>query len=141
MIWMALESFWHFIWGWATVDLVVGIIAIAIAILEPAIIAKLFPNIRPWAIATAVIAFTALGILAHGYQNGLAEKQRQWDEAAANEIPVGEQAHTDAVNTVRAEPPDGMRNDLWNRDKREPQPAAAAKSPVRWLARHRIFRH
>jgi hypothetical protein len=139
MIWMAAESLWHFLWGWATVDMIVGGIAVAIAILEPKQLDAI-TDLRKWAIVVAVIAFSCMGILAHGYQNGLAEKQRQWNEATAAETVAGNAARTSAVATVGPVPVDRglLRNDPWNRGTRGVQPVGRTKGPLRWLARHRV---
>ena len=118
MIQMALESLWHFIWGWATIDLIVGATAVVIAVLEPPIVAIIIPDLRKWAIMVAIVAFTCMGILAHGYQNGLAEKQRQWDEALQSEVASGGKILDDARRDARTDTPDSLRNDSWNRDSR-----------------------
>jgi len=140
MIWASIESIWHFIWGWATVDLIVGTVAIVIAILEPPIIAALIPDLRKWAIAVAVVAFTFMGILAHGYQNGLAEKQRQWNEALARDIAKGE---ADRAAAVAAEPADTsdrsvFSDDIYNRDRAGPTGTKPA-GKVRWFATDHLF--
>gem|GEM_PF-4554504 len=115
MIWTAAQSLWHFVFGWSSLFVLVGIAATAIAILEPKQLDAI-TDLRKWAILVAVIAFSATGLLAHGYSNGLAEKQRQWDNALAKEAGNGESARTDAERTVGHDTPDAVRNDGWNRD-------------------------
>lgn len=138
MIWGAIETAWHFLFGWAGIDMLVGFAAVAVAVLLP----KQFDfitDLRKWAIGVAVVAFTLTGAIAYGYKNGIDEKQRQWDSALAVEVDRGEQARTDAESTVRNESPDGVRNDPRNRDNWGKQPQGRAKGPVRWLESHRFF--
>lgn len=129
---------WHFLFGWPSLLILVGAAATAIAVLEPKQLDAI-TDLRKWAIVVAAIAFTCTGLLAHGYSNGLAEKQRQWDSALASEATAGEKARSDAVDTVGPVPADRsvFRGDPWNRDAGA-QPTKRA-SPVRWLASHHLF--
>jgi hypothetical protein len=108
MNWLALA--WHFVFGWAGIDMLIGFAAVAVAVFVP-----LF---RRWAIATAIVAFTCMGCIAYGYNEGLKETKRQWDAALAREAAAGNQARSDAVATVGPVPSDrGMfRGDPDNRD-------------------------
>jgi hypothetical protein len=137
VIW--IESLWHFVFGWPAIDMLVGVAAIAIAALEPPLVAAIIPDLRKWAICVAVVAFTFLSISGKFYHDGLAEKQRQWDVALSQEVTKGEQARTDAESTVRNAPTDGVRNDPRNRDNWGKRPDGRAARPVRWLAAHRLF--
>lgn len=94
MSWVA-EAF-HFVFGWAGLDILVGAAAVAIAVLEP--------PIRKWAIAVAVVAFTCTGLIAHGYQNGLDEKQAEWDRAKSATIEHTEKVRDSAVRSVARKP-------------------------------------
>lgn len=135
MNWLA--EIWHFLFGWPAVDIVVGCSCIAVAVFEPAIVAKFIPNLRPYAIATAVVAFTLLSVAGKNYNDGIAVKQAEWDAALAAEAVSGEKARSDAVAAVSSEPPDGVRNDPRNRDLGSAP--AKPKSALRRLASHRLF--
>lgn len=111
-----LASIWALIISSFSVATVIGGVALAIAILEPAIIAALIPDLRKWAIVVAVIAFGYSAVFTKGMDYGLSVKQDQWDTAAKQEVVNGTAARTKAVATVRALPPDSVRNDGWNRD-------------------------
>jgi hypothetical protein len=133
------HAIWAFLFGWAAIDMLVGFAAVAVAVLEPAIIAALIPDLRKWAIATAVVAFTCMGILTHGYSNGLAEKQHEWDAALAQAAIDGEKARAKAVADVPADTTDRgvFSDDPFNRDRGKQQPKP--QGPVRWLATHHLF--
>lgn len=140
MIWMYIESVAHFLWGWATVDIIVGGAAVAIAVLEPAFITLLIPDLRKWAIGTAVVAFTCMGILAHGYSNGLSEKQRQWDVAVSQEAKNGELARSDAVRTIG---PDTADRRVFSHDTRNRDSGKHASGPsgtLRRMESYKLFR-
>jgi hypothetical protein len=115
MIWSLIQSGWHFVFGWAGVDILIGAAAVAIAILEPKQLDAI-TDLRKWAIGVAVIAFTLTGAIAYGYRNGIAEMQRQLGNSLAKEAHDGEQAGEDADRTVLSDTPDRVRNDKWNRD-------------------------
>lgn len=134
MIWSLAQSVWHYLFGWAGVDMLIGFACVAIAVLEPPIIAALVPDLRKWMIAGAVIAFTCMGCIAYGYKNGSDEKQRQWDAALAREFNVGEKARASAERSI----PDTadrwvFNDDRFNRNHRN-RPDDDHKGPVRWLA-------
>lgn len=116
-----LESLWHFVFGWPSVAILIGAAATAIAILEP----KQFDaitDLRKWAIVVAVIAFSFTAIAGKYYDDGLAEKKRQWDAALVKETERGEQAGTDAAATVGPITTDRslFRSDPFNRDRGKP---------------------
>lgn len=110
------ESLWHFFFGWPSVAIIVGIIAVVIAFLEPPVVAALIPDLRKWAIAVAVVAFSLTTIAGKYYHDGLAEKQQQLDAALARETANGEAARANAVRSVRAATPSSVRHDARNRD-------------------------
>jgi hypothetical protein len=116
MIGNALESIGHYFFGWPSVSVIVGIVALVIATLEPAIIAKIIPDLRRTMIAVAVIAFTFTAISGKYYNDGLSEKQRQWNAEIAQETVNGEKARANAVASVIAESPSSVRDDRFNRD-------------------------
>jgi hypothetical protein len=113
MTWLA--EIWHFIVSWAGIDIAVGIVATAIAILEPKFMDAI-TDLRKWAICTAVVAFTATGLIAHGYKNGLEEKQHEWAASLEREAHDGAEILSDAERDARSDTPDSVRNDRWNRD-------------------------
>lgn len=131
---------WNFLFGWAGIDMLIGAACVAVAVLEPPIVAALIPDLRKWAIAGAVVAFTCMGLIAYGYKNGSDEIKRQWDAAITREAAAGNQARSDAVATIGPVPPDrGMfRGDPDNRDSGKS--AAESRGPVRWLDPYHLFR-
>jgi hypothetical protein len=113
--WLSLV--WHFLFGWAGVDMLIGLACVAVAILEPPIVAVIIPDLRKWAIAGAVVAFTLTGAIAYGYKHGSDEKQRQWDAALSRELELGEKARAAAERDVPVATDRGMfRSDPDNRD-------------------------
>jgi hypothetical protein len=134
VIWSWLQLAWHFLFGWAGVDMLIGFAAVAVAVLEPPIVAAIIPDLRKWAICVAIVAFTLMGAIAYGYKSGSDEKQRQWDAALVREFDVGEKARASAEHSM----PDTvdrwvLNADHFNRNRRE-QPGDDHKGPVRWLA-------
>lgn len=127
-----IEAGWNFIVGWAGIDMIVGVIAVVVAVLVP--------PLRRYAIYTAIVAFTCMGLIAYGYNEGLKETNRQWDAALAREAAAGNQARTDAVATVGTVPSDrGMfRGDPDNRDGRKE--AEQPRGPLRGLDPYHLFR-
>lgn len=121
MIMMALNSLWNFVFGWAGIDMLVGFAAVAVAVLEPKFMDAI-TDLRKWAIVVAVCAFTFTGLLAHGYSNGLAVKQAQWDAALVKETGNGETARSDAERTVGPVPASRelLRGDPFNRNLGKP---------------------
>lgn len=133
MIWGALQSLWHFLSGWAGVDMLVGFACVAVAVLTPPAVVVFIPDLRKWAIYGAVVAFTCMGCIAYGFKNGSDEKQRQWDAAQAREAVNGESARSDAERAVPGTSDRWLLNDdPFNRNRRERDPEH--KGPVRWLA-------
>lgn len=114
----ALQSLGAFLWGWASIDIIVGCVAVAVAVLLPKQL-DFVTDLRKWAVMVAVVAFTLAGAIAHGFKNGLAEKQRQWDAAIAREIDRGEEASRNAADTVGPMSTDRsmFRGDPFNRDR------------------------
>ena len=134
MIWSLVQSAWHFLFGWAGVDMLVGFACVAIAILTPPAVVAFIPDLRKWAIYGAVVAFTLMGAIAYGFKNGQADIQHRWDAALAREFDVGEKARVSAERAV----PDTsdrwlLNDDRFNRNRRE-RPDDEHKGPVRWLA-------
>lgn len=124
MIQSWLELAWHFVFGWAGVDMLIGFAAVAVAVFEtwiinsiPPPLNKLIPDLRKWAICTAIVAFTLTGSIAYGYRNGSNEVKRQWDAALVKEVGNGNQILQDAERDSVRDTPDSVRNDRWNRDK------------------------
>lgn len=113
-----IESFWHFVFGWPSVCVLVGAAAVAVAILEPKQLDAI-TDLRKWAICVAVIAFSLTAIAGKYYDDGLKEKQRQWDVALQREATDGAKILSDAERAARADTPDSLRNDSWNRGSRD----------------------
>lgn len=133
MIWSWLQLAWHFLFGWAGVDMLIGFACVAVAVLTPPAVVVVIPDLRKWAICGAVVAFTLMGSIAYGYKNGSDEKQRQWDAALVKEFDLGEKARASAERSL----PDTadrwlLNDDHFNRNRRERDPQH--KGPVRWLA-------
>lgn len=119
MIGNALASIGHFFFGWPSLSILVGIGALVIATLEPPIIAAIIPDLRKWSIAVAVVAFSLTSIAGKYYDDGIKERQSQWDAAVAKEAVNGDKARTDAVATVGPVPANrGVFNhDAHNRNR------------------------
>lgn len=135
-----IEAAWHFLISLAGIDILIGAACVAVAVLEPPIVAVLIPDLRKWSIAGAVVAFTCAGLIAHGYRNGLDEKQRQWDAALARETADGNKARSDAAASVGPVPAERwmFRSDPDNRDsgKGSGEPGGA----LRGLDPYHLFR-
>jgi hypothetical protein len=111
---------WHFLFSSASLATLIGCGAVAIAVLTPPIIAAFIPNLRVAAICVAAAAFYSSFVAGKFYDAGLKVKQAEWDRALAAEVDAGEAARADAESTIRALPPDSVRNDPWNRDNWQP---------------------
>lgn len=111
-----LEALWHFLFGWPSVAILIGCVAVAVAVLEPPALDALIPNLRKFAILVAVVAFSITAIMGKYYNDGLNEIRAQVDKGLDREAVQGEAARDDAVHAVDAAGPDGLRNDRWNRD-------------------------
>lgn len=140
MFWIAAA--WNYIFGWAGVDMLVGIAFVAVAVLEPPFVAVLIPDLRKWAIAGAVIAFTCMGCIAYGHKNGIDFTRAQWNAALDRQIVGGEKARDDAVRDIG--PLTSNRrlfdNDRDNRDGPGEQPGKVAPGALLRLAPHHLFR-
>lgn len=136
------HTIWGFIASSASLGVIIGSIATAVAVLLPKQL-DFITDLRKWAVVVAVIAFGYTAVLGKGYNNGLQVKQSEWNAAIQVEADKGEKAHDDAASSVPAVSADRSVyvGDPWNRDKRpdEQQSEGRAKGPVRWLERHRIF--
>jgi len=111
-----LDSLWHFIFSSASLWTICGAIAVAVAVLMPPVLAALLPQLRTYAIATAVVCFTITAISGKFYHDGLSVKQAQWDKAKAASVTVSEKARENAERDVSHDTPDQLRNDPDNRD-------------------------
>lgn len=112
----SIYAAWQFIFGWAGFAILIGVSAVAVAIMTPPAIARFIPNLRMTAIIVAITAFSFTTIAGKYYADGLDVKQSEWDQALGREADNGNKARSDAVRTLRDEPPDGVRLDPRNRD-------------------------
>ena len=112
-------ALWHFIASSASLATLIGCGAVAVAVLTPPLIARFIPNLRVVALCVAAAAFYSSFVAGKFYYAGLKVKQTEWDRAVDAEVDNGEAARSDAESTVRALPPDSVRNDPWNRDRRK----------------------
>lgn len=138
MIGAFAQDAWHFLFGWAGVDMLVGFACVAVAVLTPPAIVVFIPDLRKWAIYGAVIAFTCMGCIAYGFKNGSDEKQRQWDAAQAREAVNGEKARSDAERAV----PDASDRRVLDADPRNRDGGKRAtehQGPLRRLAPDHLF--
>lgn len=135
-----LAGIWPLIWHFG---LGAGIVIICVLLwaFTPAFLSKLFPNIQKVLVWVAALTLTIMISTAIGVSLGEKRIQAQWDAALKSEVDAGEQARSEAIATVRAEPPDSVRNDRHNRDNRteSSQPTAKPKSPLRWFGRNGLL--
>lgn len=113
-----LQSAWAFVASTASISTIVGGIAIAIAVLLPKQL-DFITDLRKWAIVVAAVAFSYTSVAGKFYNDGLNEKQRQWDNALVSESRNGEAARTDAERTVGPVISDRslFRDDPFNRNR------------------------
>lgn len=145
MFW--IEAAWNFLFGWAGVDFLIGLACVAVALFEtwiinsvPAIVAKLIPDLRKWAIAGAVIAFTCMGCIAYGHKNGIDFTRAQWDAAIRKEAVNGEAARADAERSIpRTDDRRVFDADPDNRDRDSAEPGKRSEGALRRLAPHSLF--
>lgn len=138
MFWIGAA--WNYVFGWAGVDFLVGLACVAVAVLEPPIVAKLVPDLRKWAVAGAVIAFTCMGCIAYGHKNGIDFTRAQWDAAIRKEAVNGEAARADAERSIpRTDDRRVFDADPDNRDRDSAEPGKRSEGALRRLAPHSLF--
>lgn len=113
------NALWHLVTSTTSLATLVGIGAVAVAILTPPLVARFIPNLRVVAIVVAVAAFSYTSVGAHFYAKGLAVKQAEWAASLAKEADDGGQILDDARRDAARDTPDSLRNHPWNRDLRE----------------------
>lgn len=115
----AFNTIWHFIASTASIGVIVGGCATAVAVLLPKQL-DFITDLRKWAVVVAVIAFSYTLVMGKGYSDGVAVKQAEWDAALAKEVADGNKARADAVRTVPPVSADRgvLRSDPRNRDAR-----------------------
>jgi len=111
-----LDSVWHFIFSSASLWTICGGVAVFIAVVLPPALTVLLPQLRTYAIATAVVCFTISSIAGKFYHDGLSVKQAQWDKAKAASVTVSQKARAGAERDVSHDTPEQLRNDPDNRD-------------------------
>lgn len=139
MFW--IKAAWDFCFGWAGIDFLIGLSCIAVAVLEPPIVAALIPDLRKWAVAGAVIAFTCMGCIAYGHKNGIDFTRAQWDAALQREAVQGETERGDSERDIGPVATDRglFRGDQDNRDSDGKQPGNSTQGALRRLAPHHLF--
>jgi hypothetical protein len=104
-----LDFLFNSLWGWLTLSGVVVLALVAVAVL--------IPQFRLYALAGIA------GVLGMGYwaakwrAEGARKKQEEWNDAIERDVRNAEQARRDAERDVAADDPDGLRNDIYNRDR------------------------
>lgn len=98
------DSLWNFILSSASISTLIGVAAIAVAVLTPSWFSAI-TDLRKWAIVVAVIAFGHTAIAAKFYKEGLDVKQAQWDAAVQAALNASNEARSaaerDIANGVR----------------------------------------
>lgn len=107
---------WGLLFSSFSVAILIGIGAVAVAILTPPIIARFIPNLRVTAIYVAIGAFSYSFVAGKFYNDGVSAKQSEWDASLAKEVRDGEKILEDAKRDAGSDTPDSVRNDPWNRD-------------------------
>lgn len=113
-----LHAAWHFIWSSATIAMTIGVVATAVAILEPKQLDAV-TDLRKWCICIAVIAFSFTAVAGKFYNDGIAFTRAEWAASQLKETDQGEKARDDAVQSVGAEPSDRgvFSSDPFNRNR------------------------
>lgn len=116
---MGLGSLWHWLTSWWDIMLSYGIAGIWVAALVAAAI--LIPRIN---FTARVVLLSVAGIIVLctisftvGIKKGADRVKADWDWSIEAETKDGTKDRTDAERTVRAQPPDSVRLDPWNRDR------------------------
>jgi hypothetical protein len=126
MIEFFLRGALDLLWGWVGLSTIIGIGAIAVAVLLPPFLTALVPGLRVLAIYVAIGAFTfnavATTYYAKGAIYGAESKAAEWKRGSDLEEKQGEKAGTDAERAVASEPASErlFRSDPYNRDNRRP---------------------
>lgn len=110
------NALWHLLFGSFSVSTLIGIGAVAVAVLLPPALTALIPNLRLLAISVAIAAFSYSSVAGKFYNDGLSVKQAEWDAAIKQEAADGEDARTDAERTTSRATPERVRKDPRNRD-------------------------
>ncbi|WP_156436085.1 hypothetical protein [Bradyrhizobium pachyrhizi] len=150
-MWFWIEAAWNFVFGWAGVDMIVGAACVAVAVFEtwiinslPAPLGKLIPDLRKWAIAAAVVAFTCTGLMGYGYRNGVDFTKSQWAAGLAREAVEGTKIRSDAERDIGPVSSDRrmFQRDPDNRDRdgADQRSASGAQGTLRRLAPNYLFR-
>jgi uncharacterized protein YacL len=116
---MQLADIWHWITSWWGIMLSYGIAGIWVAALIAAAI--LIPRIN---LTARIVLLSVAGIIVLctisftvGIKKGADRVQSDWDYSIEAETKSGTKDRTDAERTVRAQSPDSVRLDPWNRDR------------------------
>lgn len=116
----SFNAAWQFILSSASIANLIGIAAVAIAVLMPSFLSAI-TDLRKWAIVVAACAFSYSFVAGKFYHDGLAVKQAEWDAALKRETNSGEQIRQDAESSVPPVVDDDarrmLRGDPYNRDR------------------------
>ncbi|MGE0677758.1 hypothetical protein [Pseudolabrys sp.] len=107
-----LGAFWNFIWGWSSIANLIGLAAVAIAVLLPPWVARFVPNLRTVAVCVAIGAFSFSVVAGKYYNDGLKYKQAEWDRAEKAQAKKVD----GAVSGSRSDVSHGVR-DPYDRDE------------------------
>ena len=106
-----LYSLWQLVAGLFSVANIIGIAAVAVAVLEPPIVSSFVPHLRTFAIYVAIAAFSFSAIAGKYYHDGLVVKQAEWDAAVRAQVKKVD----GAVDHARDDVSGGVR-DPYDRD-------------------------
>ena len=110
-VWAYAAALWPMVAKYGLVSIsVVGLTAFGLLAPWP------LPRLKTLALVLAgCIACTAASYTV-GVHDEYVRMQKVLDASLKLEAEQGREARTDAEQSVRAEPPDSVRNDVWNRD-------------------------
>lgn len=118
-----MHAFFHLLFGWFGVATLIGCAAVAVAIFSvwidsvmPVVLLPFTTNLRHYAIAVAIIAFSFTAVSGRYYNEGIKIEKAKWDAAVQAAIDKGQKAHDDAEHSVDTDP-DGRLPDNFNRDQ------------------------
>ena len=82
---------WNLLFGSFSLATMIGMAAVAVAVLSPPFLSALIPKLRWIAVYVAIGAFTYSFVAGKFYHDGLTAKQSEWDAALARQRRGGAQ--------------------------------------------------